>query len=68
MYNALLLFRRVAAELTQELQVIISETHLVLSSISNDNPHRQSLLTINQAAKKAITLTRWILGLDELPL
>ena len=67
-YKTTQFLRQAAGALSEELQVIASETHLLLSSTREDDPHRPALLVIDQAINKAIPLARKILGFDDLPL
>jgi hypothetical protein len=67
-YKTTQVLRHAAGALSEELQVIASETHLLLTSTSPDDPHRPALLRIDEAVKRAITVARKILGFDELPL
>lgn len=67
-YKTTQVLRHAAGALSEELQVIASETHLLLTSISADDPHRPALLRIDQAIKRSITLARKILGFEDLPL
>jgi hypothetical protein len=67
-YKTTQVLRLAASALSEELQVIASETHMLLTSICADDPHRPALLLIDQAIKRAITLARMLLGLDDLPL
>jgi len=67
-YKTLQVLRHAAGALSEELQVIASETHLLLTSTSVDDPHRPALLRIDHAIKRSITLARKILGFEDLPL
>jgi hypothetical protein len=63
-----MLVRKAAVEFNQELQIIAVETHRLLQATKDDDPNRRAIVAINQAASKAITLSRQLLGLDDLHL
>ena len=67
-YRTLQILRQATAALSEELQVLASETHLLLASASQDDPHRPAILRIDHAIKRSITLARKILGFEDLPL
>lgn len=65
--HTILLVRKAAAEFNHELQRIAAKTHTLLQSTKDDDPNRSAIVAINQAVGKAITLSRQLFGLDDLP-
>ena len=66
-FDAARLYHYTKGALSEQLQIIASEAHLLLVSTSEDDPRREGLLAVDQAAKMAITLFQNLLKTEDFP-